>query len=47
MKKIIISILLLVSLFSLVFEISLVKAEEFTVYAVVHGGIGDRVLEKS
>ena len=46
MKKTIISTLLLVLLFSLVFEIALVKAEELTVYAVVHGGIGNPYWKK-
>ncbi len=46
MKKTIISVLLLVSLFLLTFEVHSAKAEELTVYAVVHGGIGDAYWNK-
>jgi len=46
MKKTIISVLLIGFLFSLAFEVPLVKAEELTVYAVVHGGIGDAYWKK-
>ncbi len=46
MKKIIMSVLLIAFLFSLAFEVSSVNAEELTVYAVVHGGIGDAYWNK-
>jgi len=46
MKKTIISVLLLVSLFLLAFEVHSAKAEELTVYAVVHGGIGNPYWKK-
>ncbi len=46
MKRTIISILLLISLFLLVFKTTIVQAEELTVYAVVHGGIGDPYWKK-
>lgn len=46
MKRFIISIVALTLLFSLAYEISRAHAEDYTVYAVVHGGIGDPYWKK-